>query len=62
MTIELRPTVIKRKNNFRLQEYWHNEREPFYLIKTPDCEYIELSAINRKQAIKQFFAELEKGE
>lgn len=59
-TIVQTGTVVKRANNFRLMEFWHNERTPYYMVKTPDYEYIELEAVNRKQAIKQFFKELEK--
>lgn len=51
-------TVVKRAKNHRLMEFWINEHQPYYMIKTPDYEYIELEAVNRKQAIKAFFKEL----
>lgn len=53
-------TVVKRAKNHRLMEFWINEHQPYYMVKNPDCEYTMLAAVNRKQAIKQFFKELEK--
>lgn len=59
-TIVQTGTVVKRAKNHRLMEYWLNENQPYYMIRTPDYEYIPCAGLNRKQAIKNFFKELEK--
>lgn len=60
MTIELRPTQVMRRNNIKLMEYWHNEKDPFYVaVSVKDyTNRTELKATNRRKAINEFIKDI----